>query len=200
MAHIKVEARQNQQTPDRLCVCTLLSATQAEFCSPTEGNQPAGAIKTNASIQHALTSAKEWTVLTKASTARTSRLPDQLCAYSWAIVSFFLPTLPPSETCIRSSFEFGYLNDPVFWKDLRCLIGLAWGQQDGESCITHQCAKRMCPMTIWFAFWDAFQYSVGFLLAPSTHSQVSVCGVLLANKFIARLRVRSWRISHQDVI
>jgi hypothetical protein len=83
---------------------------------------------------------------------------------------------------------------------LCCLIGLAWGQQDGESCITHQCAKRMCPMTIQFASWDAFQYSVSFLLAPSTHSQVSARRVLLVNKFFARFRVRIWRIPPQDVI
>jgi hypothetical protein len=84
----------------------------------------------------------------------------------------FLPH-PPSIRNIYTNFQIfgiGYLKDLVFWKDLRCLIGLTWGRQDGEGCITHQCAKQMCPMTIRLVPWDAILHSVGLLLVPCTQS------------------------------
>jgi hypothetical protein len=114
----------------------------------------------------------------------------------------FLPH-PPSLRNIYTDFQIfgiGYLKDLVFWKDLRCLIGLAWGRQDGEGCITHQCANQMCPMTIRLAPWDAFLHSVGLLLVPCTQSRVSAREVLLTRKFIVRLAVRIWWIPPQDVI
>ncbi len=59
----------------------------------------------------------------------------------------------------------GVFENSMFWKDYCCLNGLAWSQQDVESCITHQHTNWASPMTARFVCWDAFQHSVAFYLS-----------------------------------
>ncbi len=80
---------------------------------------------------------------------------DQPWALSWASISFFIPTLPPSETCLQI-FK-GNWKIHCFEKICHKLNKLDWRHAMQQEALLTRVWFRPSPMAFWNILWDVSQ-------------------------------------------